>query len=129
GYTEPDPRDDLSGMDVARKAVILAREAGLALELAQIEVESLVPPALASAAVDEFLDRLVDFDAPMAARVEASARAGTVLRYVAEVDVRAGTARVRLQSFPKEHPFANISLTDNIVQFVTKRYCSNPLIV
>jgi len=129
GYTEPDPRDDLSGMDVARKAVILAREAGLSLELDQIEVESLVPPALADASVDEFLDRLADFDAPMAARVEASARAGTVLRYVAEVDVRNGTARVRLQSFPEDHPFANISLTDNIVQFVTKRYCDNPLIV
>src|SRR5690606_8573921 len=85
GYTEPDPRDDLSGMDVARKAVILAREAGLALELEQIEVESLVPPALASAAVDEFLDRLSDFDRPMAARVEAAGRADTVLRYVAEV--------------------------------------------
>jgi bifunctional aspartokinase / homoserine dehydrogenase 1 len=129
GYTEPDPRDDLSGMDVARKAVILAREAGLPLELDAIAVESLVPPALADASVDEFLDRLVDFDAPMAARVEASARSGTVLRYVAEVDVRAATARVRLESFAKDHPFANISLTDNIVQFVTKRYCDNPLIV
>lgn len=129
GYTEPDPRDDLSGMDVARKAVILAREAGLALELDELEVESLVPPALADASVDEFLDRLADFDAPMAERVETAARAGTVLRYVAEVDVKAGTARVRLESFPKDHPFANISLTDNIVQFVTKRYCDNPLIV
>src|SRR5690606_41554878 len=88
-------------MDVARKAVILAREAGLPLELEQIEVESLVPPALANASVDEFLDRLADFDAPMAARVEASARAGTVLRYVAEVGVRGGTARVRPQSFPR----------------------------
>src|SRR5690606_41974687 len=123
GYTEPDPRDDLSGMDVARKAVILAREAGLSLELDQIEVESLVPPALADASVDEFLDRLADFDAPLAARVEASARAGTVLRYVAEVDVRDGTARVRLQSFPEDHPYANITLTDHIVQFATNRCC------
>src|SRR5690606_27532459 len=92
GYTEPDPRDDLSGMDVARKAVILAREAGLALELDDLEVESLVPPALADASVEEFLDRLSDFDAPMAERVENAARAGTVLRYVAEVDVKQGTA-------------------------------------
>jgi len=129
GYTEPDPRDDLSGMDVARKAVILAREAGLALELDDLEVESLVPPALADASVEEFLDRLSDFDAPMAERVENAARAGTVLRYVAEVDVKQGTAHVRLESFAKDHPFANISLTDNIVQFVTKRYCDNPLIV
>lgn len=129
GYTEPDPRDDLSGMDVARKAVILAREAGLALELGDLAVESLVPAALADASVDEFLDRLADFDAPMAERVETAARAGTVLRYVAEVDVKAGRARVKLESFAKDHPFANISLTDNIVQFVTKRYCDNPLIV
>ena len=71
GYTEPDPRDDLSGMDVARKAVILAREVGLDLELADIEVESLVPAALAKASVDEFLKRLPDFDA-----ADARARAG-----------------------------------------------------
>ncbi len=129
GYTEPDPRDDLSGMDVARKAVILAREAGLQLELDDIEVESLVPAALADASVDEFLERLVDFDEPMAERVAAAARDGNVLRYVADVDINTGTARVRLGTFAKDHPFANISLTDNIVQFVTRRYCENPLIV
>jgi aspartokinase/homoserine dehydrogenase 1 len=129
GYTEPDPRDDLSGMAVARKAVILAREAGLELELEDLEVESLVPAALAHASVDEFLDRLADFDAPMAERVQQAAREGTVLRYVADVDVRGRSARVRLESFAADHPFANISLTDNIVQFVTRRYCDNPLIV
>jgi bifunctional aspartokinase / homoserine dehydrogenase 1 len=129
GYTEPDPRDDLSGMDVARKAVILAREAGLDLELEDLEVESLVPPALADASVDEFLDRLSDFDAPMAERVRQASSQGTVLRYVADVDVHGKAARVRLESFAADHPFANISLTDNIVQFVTRRYCDNPLIV
>jgi aspartokinase/homoserine dehydrogenase 1 len=129
GYTEPDPRDDLSGMDVARKAVILAREAGLKLELGDIEVESLAPAALANASVTEFLERLADFDAPMADRVKEARRSHQVLRYVADVDVRAGTANVRLQSFAPEHPFASISLTDNIVQFVTGRYCDNPLIV
>ena len=129
GYTEPDPRDDLSGMDVARKAVILARESGLDLELADIEVESLVPSALAGASVDEFLDRLADFDAPMVARVEAAASDGQVLRYVADVNVSQSKASVRLRSFDAEHPFANISLTDNIVRFVTRRYSENPLIV
>jgi aspartokinase/homoserine dehydrogenase 1 len=129
GYTEPDPRDDLSGLDVARKAVILAREAGLELELADLEVESLAPPALAKASVDEFLDRLPDFDAPMAERVARARRERKVLRYVAEVDVRRRAARVRLQEFGPEHPFASISLTDNIVQFVTRRYSANPLIV
>src|SRR5690606_40262365 len=88
GYTEPDPRDDLSGMDVARKAVILAREAGLAIEMSDIQVESLAPAALAKASVDEFLARLPDFDAPMAERVQRAKRDGKVLRYVAEVDVR-----------------------------------------
>jgi aspartokinase/homoserine dehydrogenase 1 len=129
GYTEPDPRDDLSGTDVARKAVILAREAGLSLELADIVVESLVPSALKDASVEEFLQRLPDFDAPMAERVSAAKRAGQVLRYVAAIDVRAGTAKVALESFSPKHPFANISLTDNIVQFVTGRYCDNPLII
>jgi aspartokinase/homoserine dehydrogenase 1 len=129
GYTEPDPRDDLSGMDVARKAVILAREAGLELELGDLEVESLAPAALAEASVEEFLERLADFDAPMAERLERARREGQVLRYVAEVDVRAARARVHLQGFAPSHPFASISLTDNIVQFVTGRYCDNPLIV
>lgn len=129
GYTEPDPRDDLSGMDVARKAVILAREAGLGIELADIEVESLVPDALANASVDEFLERLADFDAPMAERVERAAGEGRVLRYVADVDVAGGRAAVALQAFAPDHPFANISLTDNIVQFTTRRYSENPLIV
>ncbi len=129
GYTEPDPRDDLSGMDVARKAVILAREAGLNLELSDIAVESLAPAALAKASVDEFLKRLSDFDAPMVERVRQAKKDGQVLRYVADIDVRAGTAAVRLQSFAPNHPFANISLTDNIVQFVTGRYCDNPLII
>jgi len=129
GYTEPDPRDDLSGMDVARKAVILAREAGLTVEIADIAVESLVPTALANASVEEFLQRLPDFDAPMAERVAAARRASQVLRYVANIDVRAGTAKVGLESFAPNHPFASISLTDNIVQFVTGRYCDNPLIV
>jgi aspartokinase/homoserine dehydrogenase 1 len=129
GYTEPDPRDDLSGTDVARKAVILAREAGLSLELTDIAVESLVPAALAKASVDDFLKHLPDFDAPMAERVAAAKKNGKVLRYVATIDVAAATAKVGLEAFPPSHPFANISLTDNIVQFVTGRYCDNPLIV
>ena len=129
GYTEPDPRDDLSGTDVARKAVILAREAGLRLELGQIEVESLAPAELSQASVEEFLERLPSFDAPMAERVNQARCNGQVLRYVAEVDVRLGKANVGLKAFDPGHPFASISLTDNIVQFVTGRYCDNPLIV
>ncbi|MGD8322953.1 MAG: bifunctional aspartate kinase/homoserine dehydrogenase I [Gammaproteobacteria bacterium] len=129
GYTEPDPRDDLSGMDVARKAVILAREAGLELELDDIDVESLAPEALAKASVEEFLERLPDFDEPMAERVAAAQSTEHVLRYVAFVDVAGAAAKVSLEEFERDHPFANISLTDNIVQFVTRRYSENPLIV
>ena len=132
GYTEPDPRDDLSGTDVARKAVILAREAGLDLELEDIDVQSLVPEELSTASVssvDEFLDRLADADATMAERFHAAARGNRVIRYVAEVDFSTGQARVALRNFPRDHPFAGISLTDNVVQFVTRRYSDNPLIV
>ncbi len=129
GYTEPDPRDDLSGMDVARKAVILAREAGLDLELADLHVENLVPDSLTEGSVDTFLEKLSDVDQAMAERAAAAAADDKVLRYVANIDFTAGTARVELATFERDHPFANISLTDNIVQFETRRYCDNPLIV
>ena len=128
GYTEPDPRDDLSGMDVARKLIILAREMGLTLELADVKVESLVPAALADCGVDDFLERLTEFDSPMLARLEAARARGQVLRYVGSVSVD-GRAEVGLVELPKAHPFANIALTDNIVRFQTARYDQNPLIV
>jgi aspartokinase/homoserine dehydrogenase 1 len=129
GYTEPDPREDLSGMDVARKTVILAREAGLELELDQLSVQSLVPEALGQGSVEQFLAQLPAHDQVMAQQLAAAKKAGQVLRYVGELDLRAGTARVQLARFNTDHAFANISLTDNIVQFVTRRYCDNPLIV
>ena len=128
GYTEPDPRDDLSGMDVARKLIILAREMGLKLELGDAQVESLVPGALADCGVEDFLARLHEFDAPMLARLEAARARGHVLRYVGSVDV-AGHAQVGVVELPASHPFANIALTDNIVRFQTARYDRNPLIV
>jgi aspartokinase/homoserine dehydrogenase 1 len=128
GYTEPDPRDDLSGMDVARKLIILAREMGLALEIADVRVESLVPEALASSSVQEFLERLDEFDAPMLARLESARARGHVLRYVGSVSAD-GRAEVGVVELPASHPFANIALTDNIVRFQTARYDQNPLIV
>ena len=107
-------------MDVARKLMILAREMGLRLELADVAVESLVPAALAKASVDEFLKRLPEFDAPMAERVQQARTNGQVLRYVGATSTCAPARRpCGLQSFAPNHPFANISLTDNIVQFVT----------
>ncbi len=129
GYTEPDPRDDLSGTDVARKLIILGREVGLKLELDDVVVESLVPPELAGCGADEFLTRLPEFDARMQARYAEAAAAGQVLRYVGRLDARLGKATVGLVRLDRKHPFANIALTDNVVRFETMRYCDNPLIV
>ena len=128
GYTEPDPREDLSGLDVARKLVILAREAGRALSLADVEVQSLVPTAMTGLSDAEFMQRLDELDAPMAAQLSAARAAGGVLRHVASLD-RHGHARVRLAVLPSTHPFAHTRLTDNVVQFTTRRYCDNPLLV
>jgi aspartokinase/homoserine dehydrogenase 1 len=128
GYTEPDPRDDLSGMDVARKLIILAREMGLDLELADVRVESLVPGALADCGVQDFLQRLDEFDAPMLERLESARARDHVLRYVGTVGAD-GRAEVGVVELPATHPFANIALTDNIMRFQTARYDQNPLIV
>jgi bifunctional aspartokinase / homoserine dehydrogenase 1 len=129
GYTEPDPREDLSGADVARKLIILGREMGLDLELEDVEVESLVPTELAGGSIAEFMASLPRYDAPMRARLEAARSRGRVLRYVGRLTA-AGEATVGLTELPSAgHPFANIALTDNIVRFATRRYCDNPLIV
>jgi aspartokinase/homoserine dehydrogenase 1 len=128
GYTEPDPRDDLSGMDVARKVVILGREMGLELELSDVEVESLVPAELAGGSVDDFFHGLPAYDDEISARQRAARESGQVLRYVGRLDAH-GRASARLEQLPAEHAFAAIALTDNIVQFVTHRYRDNPLIV
>ncbi|TFH41579.1 MAG: bifunctional aspartate kinase/homoserine dehydrogenase I, partial [Lysobacterales bacterium] len=128
GFTEPDPRDDLSGMDVARKLVILGREMGLALELADVEVENLVPEELRACSVAEFLERLPAHDARMRELQDATRREGRVLRYVGRLTA-AGRATVSLERLEARHAFANMALTDNIVRFVTDRYCDNPLIV
>ncbi len=128
GYTEPDPRDDLSGMDVARKLIILGREMGLELELADVKVESLVPAGLENGSIEEFMARLPRYDAPMHERFEAARSRGNVLRYVARLTA-SGQATVGLIELDAKHAFANIALTDNVVRFATRRYCDNPLIV
>ena len=127
GYTEPDPRDDLSGVDVARKLVILAREAGRDLSLEQVQVESLVPEALRQAGVEEFMAGLDAVDAVFAERLAVAQARGAVLRYVARLSPEG--AQVGLVELPAGHAFANLRLTDNVVQFTTRRYCDNPLVV
>ncbi|HVW67625.1 MAG TPA: bifunctional aspartate kinase/homoserine dehydrogenase I [Steroidobacteraceae bacterium] len=128
GYTEPDPRDDLSGTDVARKLIILGREMGLDLEMSDVKVESLVPPGLEKGSIEDFMSRLPSHDAAMRERFEKARSRGKVLRYVAKVTA-AGEATVGLVELDAKHAFANIALTDNVVRYATQRYCDNPLIV
>jgi aspartokinase/homoserine dehydrogenase 1 len=129
GYTEPDPRDDLSGTDVARKLVILAREMGMRLELQDVALEGLIPSALVGVGVDEFMARLGELDAPMLAKLEGARARNRVLRYVGALEASTNRATVGLVELEKSHPFANINLTDNVVRFVTSRYDQNPLVV
>ena len=128
GYTEPDPRDDLSGLDVARKLVILAREAGRTLSLDEVEVESLVPEPLRTVPVGEFLDRLGEMDAPMQARLDAAQAEGHSLRHLARLE-RDGRASVGAVALAADHPCCHTRLTDNLVQFATARYADNALVV
>ena len=128
GFTEPDPRDDLSGADVARKLIILGREMGLPLELKDVRVESLVPADLAAGSIEEFMAQLPRHDAAIAARLAAARARGKVLRYTGRLTA-AGEAAVGLQEFDTDHVFANIALTDNVVRFATRRYCDNPLVI
>ncbi len=128
GFTEPDPRDDLSGMDVARKVVILAREMGLRAEIEDVDLQGLIPPGLETGTVDEFLARLREHDQGISALFEEARARGERLRFVGSVE-RGGKATVRLQSVPASHALARLHLTDNLVQFQTSRYTPNPLIV
>jgi aspartokinase/homoserine dehydrogenase 1 len=128
GYTEPDPREDLTGMDVARKLLILARETGLALEMKDIEVESLLPKGSDKhKTVDDFLDYLAQFDEPMSTRLETVQKAGKVLRYIGSIE--GGKAKVSLQEVGLKHPFYSLSGSDNIIAFRSRRYDAQPLVI
>lgn len=127
GYTEPDPRDDLSGMDVARKTVILARELGYTIEVSDIEIESLVPAELRSASKEEFLERLGEMDDRMLALYSGAKERGMCLRYVGKVDN--GKCSVSLSEYPLDHPFAQAFGTDNVIAFTTARYNKQPLVI
>jgi aspartokinase/homoserine dehydrogenase 1 len=115
-------------MDVARKVVILAREMGLDLELDDVDVQGLVPEGLEDGSIEDFLAALPDHDDEMTALLEDARDAGEVLRFVGRVDAE-GVASVKLRRYPEDHAFGRIHLTDNIVQFRTRRYDENPLVV
>jgi aspartokinase/homoserine dehydrogenase 1 len=128
GLTEPDPRDDLSGQDVARKLLILARQTGLRLDIADVDVETLVPQKLARGPFSErFFTALVRFDDEMAARLKRARSHNAVLRYVGSL--AGGRARARIQEFRRDHPIAMTKGSDNIIAFNTKRYSQTPLVI
>ena len=136
GFTEPDPRDDLSGTDVARKVTILARACGIDVELDDVPVSSLVPEALqdwspADGAVlaDAFVEEMGAYDAEKTELISSAEEAGMVLRYVGVVDVPAKTVSVELRQYPKTHPFAGTQFADNICAFSTERYQPQPLVI
>lgn len=131
GFTEPDPRDDLNGMDVARKLTILARLAGLKVGgPTAFPVQSLIPSALESAAsADEFMKKLPGYDGEMETYKVKAREAGKVVRYIGSVDVGAGQVKVGLDMVAKGSPIASLKGSDNLICFYTQRYGENPLVI
>ena len=128
GYTEPDPRDDLSGEDVRRKLLILSRAAGHPLEADAVQVESLVPDALAALAKDDVDAALPTLDAPLRERYAAAYKNGEKLRFIARLQA-GGLATVGLEALAAEHPLAGGAGTDNRVAIWSDRYREQPLVI
>lgn len=127
GYTEPDPRDDLSGTDVARKALILGRLMGFKGEPASVVTESLVPESARGLPLKQFLARLSSWDDHFAQKVRVAQQKGQVLRYIATVTPK--RLRVGLQAVSADSPFAGLKGTDNQIVFTTTRYREHPLVI
>ena len=128
GYTEPDPRIDLSGVDVARKILILARESGTEMALEDIDNKSFLTKAnLESKSVDDFYKTLISDEAHFQKLYADAKVKGCKLKYVAEFNN--GKAQVGLKEIPEEHPFYNLQGKDNIVMFYTERYPEQPMII
>ncbi|UBN54323.1 bifunctional aspartate kinase/homoserine dehydrogenase II [Pantoea agglomerans] len=128
GLTEPDPRVDLSGHDVKRKLVILAREAGYNIEPDQVRVESLVPAGCEAGSIDDFFEHGEALNEQMLQRLEAAQEMGLVLRYVARFDA-SGKARVGVEAVRPEHPLASLLPCDNVFAIESRWYRDNPLVI
>jgi aspartokinase/homoserine dehydrogenase 2 len=128
GLTEPDPRVDLSGQDVMRKLVILAREAGYDIEPDQVRVESLVPDSCKGESVDHFFQNGEALNDQMQQRFEAAQEMGLLLRYVARFDAN-GKARVGVEAVRSEHPLASLLPCDNVFAIESRWYRDNPLVI
>ena len=128
GFTEPDPRIDLNGIDVRRKLIILARETGLALDAPEVEIENILPEACQKAtSVDSFLEEVEKVDEVFEKmRVEA-AKENKMLRMIAQLEN--GKAKIGLQAVDPNHPFYSLSGSDNMIVFTTERYKDRPLVV
>lgn len=128
GYTEPDPRDDLNGMDVARKLLILSREVGLDLELEDIKTQNLVPEdCQGKMNIDEFFKRLKSHDADFEQELDKADAKGEKLRYMAILED--GKANVGLTAVGPSHPFYSLSGSDNIILLTTERYNDRPMVI
>ena len=127
GYTEPDPRLDLSGTDVARKILILAREAGFKLEMSDIENKGFLPESCLQGSVEDFYNEMENHESYFRELLEAAKSENLTLKYIASFDN--GRASVGLQSIDAAHNFANLSGKDNAVLFYTNRYADLPLVV
>ena len=128
GLTEPDPRDDLAGLDVARKLVILARECGFKLSLEDCSFCNLVPEPLRNVGLSEFWTSLPEFDGWFAERLAEARAQGQCLRYVAKLSY-SGEARIGLEPVSQDHIFSRIHSGENIIEVYSSRYRQNPLIV
>lgn len=130
GYTEPDPRDDLNGLDVARKVTILARLSGLEVESpTSFSVQSLIPKPLESvASADEFLAKLPQYDSDLAKLKDEAAKEKKVLRFIGKVDMATKKVSVGIEKYDASHPFASLKGSDNVVSINTERY-SNPMVI
>lgn len=131
GFTEPDPRDDLNGLDVARKLTILGRLAGMQIgSPTSFPVQSLVPKELENASSSaEFLERLPDFDDQMEEHKVCSRESGKVVRYVGRIDTVSKQAKVGLEWIDPSDSMALLQGSDNIISFYTKRYGEKPLVI
>ncbi len=128
GYTEPDPRDDLNGIDAARKILILAREIGLPLEMKDISVENLVPEdCRQTSSIEEFFSKLSTHNSDYSEKLAKAKTEGKRLCYIAKIEN--GKASVKLETVDSAHPFSALSGSDNIVSFTSTRYLERPLVI